>query len=39
VNGEAVKDAEAAVSAGDLQDGAITLRFGKKKLHRFVVAG
>jgi len=39
VNGTAVTGPELVLTGADLQDGAILLRFGKKKFHRVVVSG
>ncbi len=37
VNDTVISDAQAKVTAGDLKDGAVLLRAGKKKYHRVVV--
>jgi tyrosyl-tRNA synthetase len=37
VNGAAVQDTEMLVNQAQVEDGAILLRFGKKKYHRVVV--
>jgi tyrosyl-tRNA synthetase len=38
VNGARLRDTEAMITCADLQDGAVTIRAGKKRYHRVVVA-